>query len=199
MTTKKTMTKKEIAFEERMAKQRAKRGFSDRDVWSIDYWFCNTISPMLKQLAKNAHGYQTLDENGDIIHTGDTSKEESEMYAKRWKDAILHMAFLADEMNEEMCSMKNPFERDFHRVHRIFEKRYGFWGEKLQTDEEKRQEEEGKGTRMYFPEDDPVHGEEYRKITDQYMDFEKKISDYREECKNEFFMLFSKYFWYLWD
>lgn len=199
MTTKKTMTKKEIAFEERMAKQRAKRGFSDRDVWSIDYWFCNTISPMLKQLAKNAHGYQTLDENGDIIHTGDTSKEESEMYAKRWKDAILHMAFLADEMNEEMCSMKNPFERDFHRVHRIFEKRYGFWGEKLQTDEEKKQEEEGKGTRMYFPEDDPVHGEEYRKITDQYMDFEKKISDYREECKNEFFKLFSKYFWYLWD
>lgn len=199
MTTKKTMTKKEIAFEERMAKQRAKRGYSDRDTWSIDYWFCNTISPMLKQLAKNTHGYQTLDENGDIIYTGNTPKEESEMYAKRWKDTILHMAFLADEMNEETCSVKNPMEKKHDRIWRAFGKKYGMLGEKLQTDEEKKQAEEGKGIRAYFPEDDPVHGEEYRKITDQYMDFEKKISDYREECKNEFFKLFSMYFWYLWD
>ena len=44
-------SKSDIAFEERMAKQRATRGFCDRDVWDIDHWFCNTISPMLKQLA----------------------------------------------------------------------------------------------------------------------------------------------------
>ena len=196
---KKTMTKKEIAFEERMAKQRAKRGYSDRDTWSIDYWFCNIISPMLKQLAKNGYGYQTLDENGDIIYTDDTLKEESEMYAKRWKDTILHMASLADEMNEDTCSMKNPFEKKHDHIWSVFEKKYGMFGEKLQTDEEKKKAEEGKRIRAYFPKDDPVHGEEYRKITDQYMEYQKKISDYREECKNEFFKLFSKYFWCLWD
>lgn len=27
----------------------------------------------------------------------------------------------------------------------------------------------------------------------------REIVQYREDCKNEFFDLFSKYFWYLWD
>lgn len=196
---KKIMTKKEIAFEERMAKQRAKRGYSDRDTWSIDYWFCKTISPMLKQLAKKKHGFQTLDENGDLIQTGNLSDKEYEVFEKRWTDTILHMAFLAEEMNEETCSMKNPFEKDIHRVYRAFEKKYGLLGEKLLTEEEKIEAAEGKGTRAYFPDDDPVHGEEYRIILERHMDFEKKINEYRERCKDEFFVLFSKYFWCLWD
>lgn len=202
MKAKKSMTKKDIAFEERMARQRAKRGFSDRDTWSIDYWFCNTISPMLKQLAKDAHGYQMLNENGDFVekdYRDSYSEEESEMYAKRWKDTILHLAHLADEMSEETCSMKNPHQKDYDRIHKVFHKRYGFWGEKLYTDEEKKNVEEKGLHRMYLPENDPVHGEEYRKITEQYMAYEQKISDYRDECKDEFFRLFSKYFWHLWD
>lgn len=131
-------TKSDIAFEERMAKQRAKRGFCDSDVWSIDFWFCNTISPMLKQLAKTMHGFHRLDEKGDFISpSGNLTDEENEMYAKRWKDAILHLAFLADEMDEDKCSMKNPYEKEWHRVSRAFEKKYGTFGEKLQTDEGK--------------------------------------------------------------
>ena len=196
---KKKMTKKEIAFENKMAKQRAKRGYSDRDTWSIDYWFCNIISPMLKQLAREKHGFQTLNENGDLIYTGNLSDKEYDVFEKRWTDTILHMAFLADEMNEETCSMKNPFEEDFHRVYRAFEKKYGLFGEKLLTEEEKKEAAEGKGTKAYFPDDDPIHGEEYRIILEQHTDFEKKINEYRESCKNEFFVLFSKYFWCLWD
>lgn len=192
------MTKKEVAFEERMAKQRAKRGFSDRDVWSIDYWFCNTISPMLKQLAKKTHGFQTLDENGNIIQTNALTDEDFGMYEKRWTDTILHMAHLADEMNDETCSMKNPHEKDFDRIHRAFLKKYGFWGEKLYTEEDKKEAEKG-CHKMYSPESDPIHGEEYRKIMEQYMAYEQKISDYRDECKDEFFRLFNRYFWCLWD
>ena len=199
MTTKRTMTKKEIAFEDKMAKQRAKRGYSDRDTWSIDYWFCNTISPMLKQLARKKFGFQTLDDKGNLIYINNLSDEEYKIYEKRWTDTLLHMAFLADEMSEETCSMKNPYEKDFHRTYRTFEKKYGLFGEKLLTKEEKKEAEEGKGTRVYFPEDDPVYGEKYRKIMDQHMDYEKKINEYREQCKNEFFVLFSKYFWCLWD
>lgn len=196
---KKNMTKKETAFEERMAKQRAKRGFSDRDVWSIDYWFCNTISPMLKQLAKKKHGFQTLDEDGNLVQIDNLSDEEYEMYEKRWTATLLRMAHLADEMNEDTCSMKNPYEKEYHRICRLFTKKYGFFGEKLYTDEDKKAAEEKGQYRMYFPQDDPVHSEEYRRITDQYMDYVKKISDYRDECKDEFFTLFSKYFSYLWD
>ena len=61
-------SKSDIAFEERMAKQRAKRGFCDRDVWDIDIWFCNTISPMLKRLAKNQTGNQEQQAHGHLLH-----------------------------------------------------------------------------------------------------------------------------------
>ena len=189
-------SKSDNAFEERMAKQRAKRGFCDSDVWSIDFWFCNTISPMLKQLAKTMHGFHRLDEKGDFISpSGNLTDEEDEMYAKRWKDAILHLAFLADEMDEDKCSMKNPYEKEWHRVSRAFEKKYGTFGEKLQTDEEKN----SKLHQIYLPDSDPINRNENRRIMDLHTKYEMKIERYREKCKNEFFRLFSKYFHYLWD
>ena len=199
MANKRKLTKKEIANNERMAKQRAKRGFSDEDVWSIDYWFCETISPMLKQLAKIKHGFHTLDENGDFIYKEKLTTEESELFDKRWKDTILHMAYLADEMSETKCSMKNPYDKEFHRIHRVFEKKYGFWGEKLWSEEDKKTAEGKGGHPWYGPEDDPNHGEEYRKIIDAWYDCEKQIEEYRDKCKDEFFVLFSKYFRCLWD
>ena len=165
-------------------------------MWNIDYWFCNTISPMLKQLTKNMTGYHCLDENGNIIScVFDKTEEEDAMYAKRWKDTILHLAFLADEMNEDKCSMKNPYYKEWSRVSRAFNKKYGTFGEKLRTEEDKN----GKLHQLYFPEDDPVNGAEYKKITDKYFQYAMKIERYREKCKNEFFRLFSKYFHYLWD
>ena len=197
MAKKTQQSKSDIAFEERMAKQRAKRGFCDRDVWSIDYWFCNTISPMLKQLAKTHTGYQCLDEKGNII-TGLISvktDEEEAMYVKRWQDTILYLAFLADEMNEDRCSMKNPYDKEMRRISRAFEKKYGTFGEKLQTKEER----EGNLHRWYFLESDPVNGKEYKKISDLHTKYEMKIERYREKCKKEFFRLFSKYFRHLWD
>ena len=197
MGRKETMTKKEIAFKERMAKQKVKRGFCDEDVWSIDFWFCKTIAPMLRQLAKTSHGCPLLDENGDVIHKENTSGEEMDIYSKRWEETLLHMAFLADEMHEDTCSMKNPFEKEYSRIHKTFTKKHGFWGEKLYTEEERKKKENGIYT-MYTPKDDPVHGEEYRKIIDQHSEYETKIWDYMEECKNEFFVLFSKYFRHLW-
>ena len=197
MAKKTQQTKSDIAFEERMAKQRAKRGFCDRDVWSIDYWFCNTISPMLKQLAKTHTGYQCLDEKGNIVTSLISVKtdEEEAMYVKRWQDTILHLAFLADEMDEDRCSMKNPYDKDWHRISRAFEKKYGSLGQKLETDEGKK----GKLHQIYLPDSDPINGKEYKKISDLHTKYEMKIERYREKCKNEFFRLFSKYFRYLWD
>ena len=199
MATKRKLTKKEIAFNERMAKQRIKRGFSDEDVWSIDYWFCETISPMLKQLAKTSHGYIELDQNGDIISNEDKHKENAEVYIKRWTDTILHMAHLADEMNEDTCSMKNPYDKDWLRISRAFEKKYGFMGEKLRTDEDNKEAEKTGSYKAFLPDDDPIHGKENRKIMDLHSEYSYKIEEYREKCKNEFFVLFSKYFWHLWD
>ena len=36
--------------------QRARRGWADCDVWSMDSWFCAVVPGMLRQLADNHHG-----------------------------------------------------------------------------------------------------------------------------------------------
>lgn len=35
--------------------------------------------------------------------------------------------------------------------------------------------------------------------SDNFFDRERELSNYRNHCKDEFFKLFSKYFWDLWD
>ena len=50
--------------------QRAKRGYSDEDLYSIDNYFLKTIVPMLEWLKDNKHGvpYEfTIDEQGHEI------------------------------------------------------------------------------------------------------------------------------------
>ena len=36
--------------------QRARKGYSYRDVWSIDYWFMEIMPKMLEDLKKSKHG-----------------------------------------------------------------------------------------------------------------------------------------------
>ena len=36
--------------------QRAKKGYSYRDLWSIDYWFMKIMPKMLTDFKKNLHG-----------------------------------------------------------------------------------------------------------------------------------------------
>ena len=181
------------------AKQRAENGFCDCDVWHIAYWFYNTISPMLKQLAEKGISYAELDEKGNRTFSDNHTKEESTVLAKRWKDTLLHMAFLADEMDDDKCSMKNPYKDERDRVYETFEKEYGSMGQKLRTEEEAKTEEELEIYCKRGPEDDPIHGKEYKKVLDKYSAYNHKISRYKNKCKNEFFRLFSKHFWDLWD
>lgn len=181
------------------AKQRAEQGFCDRDVWHIAGWFYRTIGPMLRQLAETGHSYAVLDEKGNRTFSDNHTKEESAVLAKRWKDTLLHMAFLADEMDEDKCSMKNPYYDEWQRVHKTFEEEYGLMGKKMRTEEEAKREEEVGLYRWQDPEDDPVHGKEYKKVMDKYFAYNHKISRYQNKCKNEFFRLFSKHFWDLWD
>ena len=181
------------------AKQRAEQGFCDRDVWHIAHWFYSTIGPMLRQLAEKGHSYAPLDEKGNRTSSAFSTKEELKVFAKRWEDTLLRMAFLADEMDDDKCSMKNPYEEERDRVYKTFKEEYGHNGEKLRTEEEAKEEEETGIYRWRDPEDDPVHGKEYKKILDKHLAYDTKIKRYQNKCKNEFFRLFSKHFWDLWD
>jgi len=68
--------------------QRGTRGWADSDVWSIDWFLCDIMPPMLKQLKKNKMGYpcgtsqkkweKILD---DIAYMFETAHEIQDMQA----------------------------------------------------------------------------------------------------------------------
>lgn len=49
--------------------------------------------------------------------------------------------------------------------------------------------------KIYFPGD----VEEYKELSEKYMEEERKLGQCRMECKNEALALFSKWFYDLWD
>lgn len=178
--------------QKKFARQRIKRGFADIDVWSIDGWFMDIMPKMLTQLRKThvgspaSLGKNYYDENG--ILRNDTCHEE-------WNKILDRMIFLLQEMNEDTCKKKNPYEEEYMKQWDVFEKEYGFFGEKLLTDEEKETAKQTGNTRWHMMNELP----ENQELSKKYLEEEKKLFTYRDECKNEFFELFSKYFWNLWD
>lgn len=81
--------------------QRAKQGFSDCDVQDIDHWFLDIMSRMLNQLKETTHSAPLLP-NTDCV----TCHEE-------WERILDRMIFLLNEMDEDRCSYKNPYEEEY--------------------------------------------------------------------------------------
>jgi len=77
--------------------QRFLRGWADIDCWDIDYWFLNTIVPMLTYLKNNLHS-----------HPVDITEEE-------WKSILEKMIECFTEANEDTCSHKNRYEEEYMR------------------------------------------------------------------------------------
>lgn len=189
--------KDEEELEKEWKEQRAERGYSDKDVWSIDAWFINIMPKMLRQLKQEHNGFIPLDKNLKRVPM-DFAVEQEEVYNERWEKLLEHMAFLLDELDDDKCSMDNPYEENFWRLNKAFYDRYPDTSV-LKTEEEK-ELEESDGTFIWvLPDRDPEYGEEYLRAQKEYMDYEKKIDAYKKECKDEFFKLFSEYFYDLWD
>lgn len=78
--------------------QRGIRGYSDQDIWGMDYWFIETIIPMLKQLKNTKHGYPC------------------NMTEEQWEKELDNMIYYFEEIDENKCSEKNEFEEDFQKT-----------------------------------------------------------------------------------
>lgn len=167
--------------------QRVTKGYCDRDLWSIDYWFMNLMPDMLQQFKDTKHGSPSIlgteYVNDQGILCNDTCHEE-------WDKILDQMIFLFKEMNEDTCQKTNPYLIEYENVLKEFEEKYGTFGEKLETSKT------GKfGRVLHFPGEMP----EYKDIEENYHAEENALNQYREECKNQAFELFSKWFHYLWD
>lgn len=164
--------------------QRITKGYCDRDLWSIDGWFMEIMPQMLQQLKETRYGSpgvlgtQYIDESGS--YRNDTCHEE-------WDKILDEMIFLFQEMDEDTCQKRNPYEQAHEDVYNEFQEKYGCFGEKLNPKNATRQ--------IYFP----YEIAEYSEIEDKYYEAEKELAKYREKCKDKAFNLFAKWFYYLWD
>ena len=169
--------------EKKSRKERAKQGYASSDVWDIQYWFMDIMPRMICDMKKGMVGCPaSLCEDGNDGHAA-------------WELILDRMIFLLREMNEETCSQKNEFEEQWWKNYCEFEKKYGLFGEKLRTKEEKAKDKKTHCRTAHFPRELP----EYKETAEKHSKREEDLAAYRDKCKDEFFELFSKYFWDLWD
>lgn len=163
--------------------QRLRYGYCYRDVWSIDWWFVTVVPNMIHDLRINSHGYPGYFAGTD---------EEN---VRKWNGILKRMEFLFREANEKTCCRKNPYEDAHNQARETFIQKYGMFGEKLKTKEEKELEKKKGSSRIYTMSDVP----EYKEISDQWLAAENELTAYRDQCMKEGMKLFTKYFWNLWD
>lgn len=186
-------------FEEKMAEQRKKRGYSDKDTWSIRDWFLDIVPKMIQHMRDNLHGYPTplvsYPVNSQAVVLSEEDKSNKAFI--EWKETLDKMIFLLKEMNEETCSFKNEYQEEVDKAQEKFRKKYGWFGkdfEKINNIEP----ESKAGKRVYFYYDDPEHPE-WKELNEKYHRVEQHKYYYMDKCREEFFTLFSKYFWEMWD
>lgn len=189
-TAQNTQDKEDIEAE--YAKQRAERGYSDRDLWDIDCWFISTMRPMLIQFKETRTGSPAyLGKN----YTNEKGFTVNDTCHQEWDQILDRMIFLLGEMDDSTRTVKNNYEEEYNKAFREFAKKYGAFGEGLETKNEEKDLGSKCFHKIHFMDELP----EYKEIHDNYMSERSRIAQYQERCKNEFFILFSEHFYSLWD
>lgn len=171
------------------SKQRAVKGYSDRDIWSMCDFLEDLFPAMLTELKNTRHGspgtLEDFDENGNELGT----------CHDKWDKILDKMIFLWREANEETCSKKNQYEQEYQNAQKEFERKYGIFGDKLRSEEDIEHEKNTGNKVIYGISKAP----EYEEIWNNYIEEEKEIKKYRIECKDKAFDLMKEYFYDLWD
>ena len=166
----------------RYCKQRIEKGYCDADLYSIYDWFLETVPAMLEQYKQTRHGSPGIlgenYENADGILVNDTCHGEWDMILDR-------MVFLFRKADESACQKKNPCEDEYTKMLEEFAQKYGHFGEKLETVEEKEERMRTGAHVVHCPSELP-----------EYVDIAER---YHAEEKEEAFQLFSEWFFHLWD
>ena len=182
------------------ARQRVKKGYCERDLSEVKDWFFEIMPEMLNEIKKEKSRIPMECYQEAIVTLGLDPLEYCDAYnieveelaVKTWDEILSQIAFLLGEANYDTCTKKNPYEEEFHRIRKEFKAKYGEFGEKLMTKEEKKRAKKGL-QKWYFPSDIP----EYKEIYESYWDEEKELTEYRKKCAKEGLELFVKWFYRL--
>jgi hypothetical protein len=182
------------------AYQRVKKGYCERDLSEVKDWFFEIMPEMLNEIKKEKSRIPMECYQEAIVAMGldpveywdAYNIEVEELAVKKWDEILSQIAFLLGEATYDTCTKKNPFEDEFHRIRKEFKAKYGEFGEKLMTKEEKKRAKKGL-RKWYFPSDIP----EYKEVYESYFDEEEKLVEYRKKCAKEGLELFVKWFYRL--
>jgi hypothetical protein len=93
--------------------QRGWRGYSDRDVWSFDYYLADVISKGCKHLAKTTHGYPHDSSPEQWDETLNEITKEFEDYIKLTDSYEFHKTFSIEEYNKKLDKMFELLRKNF--------------------------------------------------------------------------------------
>ena len=186
--------------------QRATKGYCDLDTYGVGDWFLNTLPDMLESIKNNRVGFPSVLLEEGIAHYGLKSMDEYNAASEelrdniddygneKWSEILSRLIFLLRDANEDTCTKVNPYDEEYTRISKEFRAKYGEWGEKLLTDEQKAEAEKTGSHPVYLP----YHMPEYKEISDLYFNEEHKIREYQVQCKDKAIEMFSKWFYSLW-
>ena len=173
---------KQVGRDIKWTHQRIWKGYCDYDIFSIDHWFMKIMPEMLKVFKETRHGSPVaVNCHSHIVFLDE--EERNQNVHDEWDKNLDRMIFLLGEMDEVSCSQQNPYaDAYFEAVQKLMESPV----------------EHADGSRTYrYP--DLKEYPEYRELHENYHAEEKRLNQYRLDCKQEFFELFEKHFYDLWD
>ena len=185
--------------------ERATKGYCELDTYGVSDWFLNTLSDMCEYINENRYCYPTalfdeameyygLKSIDDFYSASEEIKSKIEKYGEeKWGDVLSRLTFLLREANEDTCSKVNPYDGEYNSMLKEFREKYGEWGEKLLTKEEKAEAKKSGRHPVYLPYQMP----EYSEICELYFDEEHNLNEYRENCAKDALEIFSKWFYSL--
>ena len=102
-------------FDRKMAGQRARRCFSERDVWNLDNWISETLADAIGRFADTCH---TIPPQADAWRRGldpdshgrdmdDDTEEQTRLEAEWWKSYLRRLSTALRESNPYTCSFQD--------------------------------------------------------------------------------------------
>lgn len=188
-------------------KQRAKRGFSDYDIFEINTWFLKIMPEMISELVKNNNGFPNFlkekylkDHNLDEFNlTEEQDSQLGEECLKEWTSILLEMEHAFYEARKETSSYKNKYQEEYSKARKEYLDKYGFHGEKIKNNPYIEYRPDGSCCISYEGNPYIFHRmDKYKEICALYRDEEMNIHKYRKEQTKKALDMFVKYFDELW-
>ena len=159
--------------------QRARKGYCDSDLFGLSNWFLEVVPKMLDEIKANACAFPSvlMDEAWESVgiktfeetlSASEEDRRKATAYGQRkWEEILSRTAFLLREANSETCSRKNAYESKYCKM-------------------KKDLQAQGKNL---------LECPECEDIVNRYMEEQRAIYTYQEECRKEGLKLFYEWFY----